>query len=46
MFKIRLRKCAVTLVVRMNKASRALLKMHPNAGPFTQKSIFDKNYMI
>jgi len=45
-FKKRLRKAAVTLVVRLNKASRILLKMHPGAKAYIKKSIFDKNYML
>ena len=45
-FKKRLRKAAITLVIRLHKASRILLYMHPGAQAFVRKSIFDKNYLI
>jgi len=45
-FKRRIRKAAMTLSVRLNKAMRVLLKMHPGAKSFQQKSIFDKNYLL
>ena len=45
-FKKRLRKAAVTLVIRLNKATRILMKMFPGAKSYQQKSIFDKNYLM
>ena len=45
-FKKRLRKATVTLVIRLNKAARVLLKMYPGAKAYQQKSIFDKNYLL
>ena len=45
-FKQRIRKAAVTLTIRLNKATRILLKMFPGAKAYQQKSIFDKNYLL
>ena len=45
-FKKRLRKATVTLVIRLSKATRVLLKMYPGAKAYQQKSIFDKNYLL
>ena len=45
-FKKRLRKASVTLTIRLNKATRILLKMYPGAKAYQQKSIFDKTYLL
>lgn len=36
----------MSLIIRLSKATRILLKMYPGAKAYQQKSIFDKNYLL
>jgi hypothetical protein len=45
-FKTRMKQMSVSLVTRLHKAQRILLRMYPGATNYQTKSVFDKTYLL